>query len=194
MTSSELRSLRVVIEQWASWQVEALSGRGSDVRGLSVLLDGASEEEIADAETRLDTALPADYRAFLRISNGARVGTFLPTDDEVHRESGAVAGFMAVTDIGWARDIDMKFLTDWECPTRAGARAEPYDGDGMVEVTDHAPLWESLLITYPADNERDYLVPDKKGNWQLWAMGRYGATAWPSFVGYLRWQVGRPKY
>jgi hypothetical protein len=62
---------------------------------------GASDEQIANAETRLGRALSPSYRAFLKISNGWRNAGFF-----IHR-------LWSTDDIEWFRVRHADWIADW---------------------------------------------------------------------------------
>src|SRR5689334_19923017 len=62
---------------------------------------GATEEQIAAAESRLGTTLPPDFREFLEISDG-----WLWTDSFIER-------IWPVEEIQWLRITDPDIIADW---------------------------------------------------------------------------------
>lgn len=62
---------------------------------------GASQDEIAALETRLDTALPPSYRAFLTVSNGFRQPGML------------VPRLYSTQEVDWLRNIDLEGIEAW---------------------------------------------------------------------------------
>ena len=128
---------------------EALAGRwlGSD---------GATEEEIAAAETRLGVELPPTYRAFLSTTNG-----FGPVGFFVRR-------LRPVEELVWLRDEDPELMATW------------------TEETQDSELAETLAVSEEYDGARVLLNPtvlDDDGEWEAWFFAHWvpGAERHGSF-------------
>jgi hypothetical protein len=94
----------------------------------------ANDEQIAAAEKRLGVALPASYRAFLKVSNGW------------HYSNPFVAQVAGTDDIGYLRDIDPELISAWN---------SGYDSDAVEEASGREwperHLGETILINVPSD-------------------------------------------
>jgi hypothetical protein len=116
---------------------------------------GASAEEIADAERRLGTTLPAGYRSFLATTNG-----FGPIGHFVRR-------LRPVGEISWLRDEDPELIRIW------------------VEATGDDALAATLVVSDDEDGARVLLNPavvDDEGEWEAWFFAHWvpGAEVYSS--------------
>lgn len=188
------RTLRELLARWdermRSDQLPGLELPAEARARGSVLRDPASEAEIAAAEARLGTRLPASYRRFLAISNGAFANSAGPAD-ETHPQG----GFLPVDQVQWAALADAFFVDLWTGLEGLNdpERGYPRPGVEPVEVEYYAPLDRGLLISGNRDAYVDVLVPvGSEEEWQVWSFHWDGATAHRSLPDLLRWQLARP--
>jgi len=161
----------------------------------SVLREPASEPDIARAEERLGVRLPASYRWFLLVSDGAyasALGAELVTEHDLRH------GLLSVSELQRTVDGDEIGVRVW-----CGDLAEPYDpaddishppAPGAPEhVGDYRPYQDGLLITHIFNgSERLALVPRPgAAEWELWDFHWEGAYAHASFADFLEWFVTR---
>jgi hypothetical protein len=117
---------------------------------------GATEEEIAAAETRLGVDLPPTYRAFLSTTNG-----FGPVGFFVRR-------LRPVEELVWLRDEDPELIAIW------------------TEETQEVELAETLAVSDEYDGARVLLNPSivsDDGEWEAWFFAHWvpGAERHSSF-------------
>jgi hypothetical protein len=140
--------------------------------------DGAPEQELAAAESRLGVKLPPTYRAFLSTTNG-----FGPVGFFVRR-------LRPVEELVWLRDEDPELIAIW------------------TEETQESELAETLAVSDDYDGARVLLNPtivDDNGEWEAWFFAHWvpGAerhssfrtlveTTHRSFVEQLRAERGEP--
>jgi HEAT repeat protein len=118
--------------------------------------DGAPEEEVAAAESRLGIELPPTYRAFLSTTNG-----FGPVGFFVRR-------LRPVEELVWLRDEDPELIAIW------------------TEETQESELAETLAVSDEYDGARVLLNPaivDENGEWEAWFFAHWvpGAERHSSF-------------
>ena len=118
--------------------------------------DGASEETLAAAESRLGVRLPPTYRAFLSTTNG-----FGPVGFFVRR-------LRPAEELVWLRDEDPELIAIW------------------TEETQETDLAESLAVSDEYDGARVLLNPtvvDHAGDWEAWYFAHWvpGAERHASF-------------
>ena len=137
----------------------------------------ASEEQIRQAEAKLDTRLPPSYRAFLRVSNGWRnTGTFI---DHI----------LPVEQIYWFRDAKDRSLIKHAEMYMNQTKDVIFDPD--YHEVDYSHFMDTLVIVRPSDEEELYLLNPKvkndNGEWQAWIFGHWvpGAHAFVSFQALL---------
>ncbi len=133
---------------------------------------GASEEEIARAETRLGQKLPPSYRAFLKASNGWRnPGLFVDM-------------LWPVEKIDWFRVYNEEWINIWVLEGAADAAANPRRAPDPDTDTHYLP--ETLQISEVGDSAVFLLNPlivGPDGEWQAWFFSNWnpGANRHPSF-------------
>ena len=176
-----------------TWVPKAVTTTGG------VLVEGATEEQIAAAEQRLGIRLPPSYAAFLRISNGAYGGSslqlcgspFAPTD-----RAAVPTALLPVDQIVWARrsaawlvDVMVDFP---ELLDHGGSTAFEGWGDGSeaaylaVEDRDEPRMGHFLYALHigrrdgtDEDVFLDPLTTDAAGEWQVLTVGN-AASPWRS--------------
>jgi SMI1/KNR4 family protein SUKH-1/HEAT repeat protein len=152
----------------------------------SVLRRGASEEQIAAEEARLGVELPASYRSFLRITNGAWAGA-LGADYYTRTTRPAPAGLVPIERVVPLAAGDPIFFDVWvdsdEMKTLAN-RQELVRPRTWVDVYDFEPARRALMITERVSNAVLALVPFP-GEWQIWALDHSGVSACASFKDWL---------
>jgi hypothetical protein len=122
--------------------------------------EGASEEEIADAEQRLGVSFPPGYRAFLQTTNGfGPVGAF-------------VRRLRPANELVWLPDEDPGVVEIW---------AE-IEGVPAAESS----VARTLVVSDEYDDARALLNPstvDEAGEWEAWFFAHWadGFVPYPSF-------------
>ncbi|MHB1134096.1 MAG: SMI1/KNR4 family protein [Chloroflexota bacterium] len=145
---------------------------------------GASEEQLARAETRLGTRLPPSYRAFLRTSNGWRAtGTFI---DYVY----------ACEELEWFRARHQQWIDAYVSPpllhflrpTPRLSDAEYYVYGEEQDSARFRPeyLRTALAISAEGDSAIYLLNPQvvtPEGEWEAWFFANWlpGASRYRSF-------------
>ena len=122
--------------------------------------DPASEASILAAEERIGKKLPADYREFLKASNG------------FPRHSNTSPSLLPVEEIGWLSDLDNGLAELVEQMLEWGG--EKYAGLSK----------DCLLVSGLNEEEQILLFPTKEGNWECWYLvipGGCGETWYPGF-------------
>lgn len=123
-------------------------------------LDGASEEELADAEQRLGVSFPPGYRAFLQTTNG-----FGPVGAYVRR-------LRPADEVVWLPDEDPDVVEVW-----AEIEGVPTAESSLVSM---------LVVSDEYDDARVLLNPSAvngAGEWEAWFFAHWadGFVAYPSF-------------
>ncbi|OON66186.1 SMI1/KNR4 family protein [Hymenobacter sp. CRA2] len=149
------------ILEWANWEGSWL-GRA-----------GASTTQIAAKEQALGLTLPADYKAFLLVSDGL-VGS--PTDPEL----------LPVAEMGFYRQLE-----DPELYTITASYADVESDDEAATI---APYVERALLAsrVPAEQMLWLIPPAKSGDdWQTWFFAAWvpGEERYPSFRHYVEQRV-----
>ncbi|MBI4492581.1 MAG: SMI1/KNR4 family protein [Chloroflexi bacterium] len=142
----------------------------------------ATDEEIAAAEARLGTRLPASYQAFLKVTNGwRRTGLFVPR-------------FLSTYEIDWFRTHNQDMIDAW----LRGARSQggPFSvPDEQYFVYGHGQdparirceyLPETLQLSEVWDTEVYLLNPQvmtRDEEWEAWFLAHWllGAIRYRSF-------------
>ena len=160
----------------------------------SVLREPATEAQIQDAEQRIGRKLPASYRAFLQVSNGAYASSIGPETQmawgRAHRH-----GWLPVDEIVPLVEADEWLVGMW---TSFEELVDPENdprpsGDDGAEVLYFAPLRDALLISRPFDAYKDLLVPRAdREEWEFWYLSKEFAVAYRSLAAFLRNQLTRP--
>ena len=132
--------------------------------------EGATEEQIMKAETRLGVKFPPSYRAFLSVSNGWPLmwGSIEPGQ------------LWSTKDIRWARDQDPELLAIWGEYSDVISIEEHLQGrdDGfgnygkqyvanLLSISEHGDACELLLCPD---------VVDESGEWECWKASSWGGT------------------
>jgi len=148
---------------------------------------GASEEQLAAAESRLGAKLPPSYRAFLRVSDGwpMMYTAVLP------------GRLWAVEELHWIRDYDPYEIKIWgeSCSPEedispeehlysreAGAGSTIYREayvENLLSISDHGDACDLLLSPE---------VVDEKGEWECWHIANWkpGASRERSFEAWMK--------
>jgi hypothetical protein len=148
--------------------------------------DGATEEQIQQADRRLGTTLPATYRKFLTVSNGWRM---LATE---------WTGLLPVEEIGWFRELNEKRMN--LCIQGATRRQDYRDvhdhpGDEMRDDEDEAYVFipaSDLRASLQISNDQETTVllnPNvvtPKGEWQLLHLTPDTQLRYKSFRAFMR--------
>ena len=152
----------------------------ADVRAAASLgFPPATDEQIAQTESRLKIPLPPSYRAFLKVSNGWR------------QTSHFISRVSAVQDIDWFRAQNRDWVKAFTGPLRYGPRDEVPDQDyfSYGQFAEHfrpTHLKETLQISEVGDAAVYLLNPqiiDKDGEWEAWFFANWlpGAHRYRSF-------------
>ncbi len=162
----------------------------------SILRQPANEEQIQRAERRLGRVLPASYREFLLLSNGAYGDDYGPTlappdggPEDPRSESAVVGvGFLPVEDLRWLRDA-----TPWLAEMMA-EMTEIVEHRHAVAAGQQAPAWsalaDGLVIATGKHPGTTVLIPlDGLDEWQLWNVHKESTVAYRSFRSFLEYQV-----
>ena len=162
----------------------------------SLLRPPATEAEVEAAETRLGVRLPASYREFLLVSNGAyadQTGVSLVWDNSEGEkpppESDVVGvGFLPVQDVTWLRDADPGYAAFMADRTELGAMVPATtDGESMPSWV---PVAKGLRVaTYKAPGTTVLIPFPGLDEWQLWTHWKEDGTAYVSFRSYLEYEV-----
>jgi SMI1 / KNR4 family (SUKH-1) len=134
---------------------------------------GATEDEIARAETRLRKKLPPSYRAFLGVTNGWRYTGF------------AINHLWSTDKIYWFRVRNQEWIDDW------GRGAEYYElrnpGPVVPHPDDERPDLPFTLEISDVGDSAIYLLNPRivgaDGEWQAWFFSNWtpGAQRYHSF-------------
>jgi cell wall assembly regulator SMI1 len=109
----------------------------------------ATQEEIAQAEARLGSALPPSYRTFLTVTNGWRRTTHL------------VARVQPVSEIGWYRDVAPEALAGWlegeHWSVQQYGRADdaPLTGEGLEVALAISDYEDGIYMLLPRPTSPD---------------------------------------
>lgn len=127
----------------------------------------ATKDEIAAAEARLQVQLPADYVAFVRVSNG-----FSPTSSTSPR-------LVPIAEIDYLRRIaDPEDIDIYK----------EYAGDDMPEAIE-----KCILVSEKDATEMVLLIPPltTEQRWQTWFFAPWvpGEERYPSFRHFMEWQL-----
>ena len=134
---------------------------------------GASDEQIANAETRLGRALPPSYRAFLKISNGWRNAGFF-----IHR-------LWSTDDIEWFRVRHADWIADWNLGAQHYAARNV--AQGIPPAADEQRYLPAALEISDVGDSAIYLlnplVTGLDGEWEAWFFSNWNPAAvrYPSF-------------
>ncbi len=138
----------------------------------------ASEAEIVEAETRLNTRFPPSYRAFLAVSNGWRNSDWT----EMHLYS--------TSEIDWFASHNQEWIDAWQPTDQPSVSDEKYFVYGADQDCVHLRreyLSTALEISSGSgDGDIFLLIPDvvsETGEWEAWHFGDKlpGANRYPSF-------------
>jgi hypothetical protein len=133
---------------------------------------GATKEEISQAEERLGVTLPADYREFLAVTNGF---------GRVSVTSGVL---LPVVEIDYMKNVQDPFSFDLllDYPQEDGEK-EAY----------REKLYNAILISQYPDEQQVWLVPEDqaKTRWQTWFYAPWAPdeTRYPGFRHYIEDQL-----
>ena len=133
---------------------------------------GATKEEIRQAEEKLGITLPADYKDFLTTTNGLR---------RVSVTSGAL---LPVAQIDYLKNIEEPYMFDLllDYPQKEG------EEDAYREKLSNA-----ILISQYPDEQQVWLIPEDqaKTRWQTWFFAAWmpGETRYPGFRHYVEDQL-----
>jgi hypothetical protein len=162
----------------------------------SLLRQPATEDQIQAAERRLGRLLPASYREFLLVSNGAYGDDYGPTlapDDggpqDPPPESDVVGvGLLAVEDLRWLRDAQPVFA-EMLSELRGSGEDRPAVVDGE-DAPGWAPFAEGLVIATNKAPGTTVLVPfEGLDEWQLWNVHKESTVAYRSFGSFMEYKV-----
>ncbi|PZV10193.1 MAG: SMI1/KNR4 family protein [Leptolyngbya sp.] len=138
----------------------------------------ASEAEIVEAETRLNTRFPPSYRAFLAISNGWRNSDWT----EMHLYS--------TSEIDWFASRNQEWIDAWQSTDQPTISDEKYFVYGADQDCIHLRreyLSTALEISSGSgDSDIFLLIPEvvsETGEWEAWHFGNKlpGAYRYRSF-------------
>lgn len=183
--------LRSVLGRWDE-AVRAGVGRFDEVaphvaKYGTVLRAGASPAAVTAAEQRLGVVLPASYREFLLVSDGAWASSL-----GVSTASSMEGQLLGAERVGWFVDVDPDHALAWA--DGVGSFDEPeedaHPGYEPVEVWDFDRMRDALVIGVNFDGMDELLVP-RVGieEWEVWLTYKEGATAYRSFADFLRWHT-----
>jgi hypothetical protein len=154
-------------------------------RNGSVLRAGASEAAIAAAEDRIGSPLPADYREFLTITNGAYAdwgGVVLARESSWRRGTTVPGlGLLCAEDLTLMRKAEAQWVELW---VGGDHGTEPAFREDYQDVMDYRPLHDAVLISAIADRFCLLLVPTTEG-WEVWDFFKEGATRYLSFRNWM---------
>jgi|GEM_PF-5371443 len=167
-------------------------------RNGGVLRPPATEDAIRATEDRLGVRLPASYRSFLLISDGAYASSL------GMEMWGDRSGFLAVEHVVWLRDVHPSWVELW-CNNDSGflrwvdgeqvfepyvpTHPHPQPGERVV-VDDFDPAANTLLISAVFETYMDILVPsDANDEWEMWSTHKEGADAYHCFADALDHQI-----
>jgi len=151
---------------------DVLPAQGIDKQNPWIGYPGAGEEQIAQAESRLNTQLPESYREFLKISNGWPAG------------GSYVARILPVEEIEWVSTRQRDWLEYWKLGLKlSSGRDDPSVFREMLGFD--IRLLESGLEISNEDIGVYLLIPSLKsadGEWEAWCFeGETGAMRHRSF-------------
>jgi hypothetical protein len=171
----------------------------------SVLRPPATEDAIRAAQDRLGVQLPASYRSFLLISDGAHASSL------GMEMWGDRSGLLPVEHVAWQRDVNPHWIELW-CNAIAGfmrdsrdirrvdgkdtfepnvpTHPHPQPGERVV-VDDFERAANALLISAVFETYMDILMPpDADGSeWEMWSTHKEGADAHHCFADALDDQI-----
>ena len=152
-----------------------------DKQKLWIGYPGVSEEQIAQAECRLNTRLPASYREFLKVSNGWPTG------------GPYVARILPVEEIEWVSARKRDWLEYWKLGVKLGSGSSDLSAITAVPGFDIG-LLESGLEISNEDVGIYLLIPGLKsadGEWEAWCFeGETGALRYRSFWDLMQAEFG----
>ncbi|MBM0743426.1 SMI1/KNR4 family protein [Phormidium sp. CLA17] len=138
----------------------------------------ASEAQIAEAETRLNTRFPPSYRAFLAVSNGWRNSDWT----EMHLYS--------TSEIDWFASRNQEWISTWQSAGQSPLLDEKYFVYGADQDCIHLrPEYLSTALEISSgsgDGDIFLLIPQvvsETGEWEAWHLGNKlpGAYRYRSF-------------
>ncbi len=162
----------------------------------SVLRPPATSAEIGAAQERLGTDLPASYRDFLLVSNGAYAETegavFGWPEDPCGTEDSSVpgVGFLPVEDVRWMRELDPSYASFMDECDELGPQL-PVEQDG-VETIAWSMVGKGLSVATRRHPGAWSLVPfPGLVEWQLIVHWKEVALGYRSFRSMLEHEVVR---
>jgi cell wall assembly regulator SMI1 len=165
-----------------------------EARG-SVLRPPATTDEVAAAEERLGVRLPASYRSFLLVANGADAagsgaGYVLRGVSAAEEEQ-----ILSVEDVvAFADDEHLAWLVDmWRGNFESVADRQQLPGDEPVDVYDFEPGLRALLVTAAIQHGTVGLVPTGGEEWQVWQFFHSDVVAHRSFADFLSYCTRRAR-
>jgi hypothetical protein len=154
--------LGVTVFDWKSFLQMWVEASQGDDHPVSIE-PGASEEQIAELETRIGKRLPPSYRAFLAISNG------------FNEPGGSIERLRPTEEVDWFAKENQETIDAWLTPE-------------MIELTpDFAHLRTTLQISDEGDSAFMLLNPnvidEATGEWEAWLFASWipGESRSPSF-------------
>jgi SMI1 / KNR4 family (SUKH-1) len=164
----------------------------AEARG-SVLRPPATPEEIVAAENELGVSLPASYRSFLLIANGADAGPTRANHCQRLREPVELEILGVDGLLEWSKTARLRDLIDIcrETGNDHPDLQEVPSADEAVDVHDFSPGYRGLLITAPDQDATVALVPFP-GEWQTWEFFTGEVYACQSFAALLATSARRP--
>jgi hypothetical protein len=175
---------RAFLEQWsravlASPDVENFELPPGVIESGWLGFPGATEEQIAAAETRLGIRLPPSYRAFLQVTNGWRL-------DGLFGEK-----LLPVEEIDWFRVQHQGWIDAWMLGWEMAGSPDDKEGevdyrhlDRTLAISDVGPGGEEIFLLNPA-------VQTPGNEWEAWFFANWvpGADRSDSF-----WELLQAEY
>lgn len=193
---SEEPAIAELLQQWD----RLLIARASDddppvepvIQANSVLRAGASPAAIAACEDRVGVQLPADYKEFLALSDGAYadVGEVIHINEAPHREFSDVhgVGLLPAADVDRLERLAPDWLDAFSIDELLCEEEEPpYDGQ---EVADFRNAPKAVVVATSYNGSLMLLVP-ASDRWEVWDYYSAVAHRYLSFRNWLAWRVRR---
>jgi len=157
----------------AAIKIDDNSFYDQDVRQSGWLgYQGATKEEIRQAEEKLGITLPADYKDFLATTNGLK---------RISVTSGAL---LPISEIDYLKNIEEPYMFDLllDYPQK------DWEEDAYREMLSNA-----ILISQYPDEQEVWLIPEDqaKTRWQTWSFAAWlpGEIRYPGFRYYIEDQL-----
>lgn len=189
----DVARMRPIVAEWdAALRAELPAYRrlvpAAEARG-SLLRPPATAEAVAAVEARLQVRLPASYRSFLLVADGADAGAHEPSSvsrglgefEQRLLSAGEVKAFAEEDQLAWLVDM-------WRGNMQEFADRQEQPTDEPVPVFDLDPGAQALLITVPVQDGIVGLVPFE-AEWQVWEFTWDEVRAHRSFADFLRWSA-----